>query len=112
MPSTNTEHDTQSQSTAWVTIPGSFIMTRNPAEWPFFYFPPPPAPEPQREPLTPGDLRAAMLHAADCLDTSLEAQIDGDEAELLRYLETVRGLVAAITGQLRGSSSENFVTLQ
>jgi hypothetical protein len=51
-----------------------------------------------------GDVRAAMLHAATYLDASLDAQIDGDEAELLRNLETLGGLVAAITGQLRGSS--------
>lgn len=34
----------------WVTLPGSFIMTKNPPEWPWFYVtptPPAPAPEPR-----------------------------------------------------------------
>jgi hypothetical protein len=57
----------------------------------------PPAP---RRRLSQGDLRAAMLHAADCLDASLDAQVDGDEAELLRNLETVRGLVAVAVAQI------------
>jgi hypothetical protein len=113
--------DTSDQRT-WTTIPGSFIMTRNPPEWPWFsvsdsyvtfpepepwcWFPPAPAPEPQRAPLGPGDLRAALLHAADCLDASLDAQVDGDEAELLRNLETVRGYVSVAIDNVRKPSSE------
>jgi hypothetical protein len=79
--------------------------------WPFF-FPDysmfvlaPPAPEPQRAPLGPGDLRA-LLHGAEYLDVALDAQIDGDEAELVRNLETVRGLVAVVISQLQKPPSE------
>jgi hypothetical protein len=61
---------------------------------------------PRRKPPSPADLRAAMLHAADCLDASLDAQIDGDEAELLRNLETVGGIVAVAIDHLRKPSSE------
>jgi hypothetical protein len=65
----------------------------------------PAAPEPRRT-LSQGDLRAALLHAADSLDASLDAQIDGDEAELLRNLETVRGYVSVAIDNLREPSSE------
>jgi hypothetical protein len=71
-----------------------------------------PPPEPRRPPLSPADLRAAMLHAETYLDAALDAQIEDDAAELLRNLETLHGLVAVVTGQLRGSSSENLRTLQ
>jgi hypothetical protein len=71
---------------------------RGPWCWPF----PKPA-------MASADLRAAMLHAADCLDASLDAQVDGDEAELLRNLETVNGCVAVVIDRLRGSSDNRVL---
>ena len=65
-----------------------------------------PAHEPRRPPLSRGDLRASLLHGADYLDASLDAMLDDDDAELLRNLETLGGLVAVVAGQLRGSSSQ------
>jgi hypothetical protein len=62
-----------------------------------------------RPPMAPGDLRAALLHAADCLEAGLDAQVDGDEAELLRNLETVRGVVAVVIEQISGSSEQHLV---
>jgi hypothetical protein len=40
-----------------------------------------------RPTMGPGDLRASLLHAADYLDASLDAQIEGDDAMVRDALE-------------------------
>jgi hypothetical protein len=90
---------------SYIILPG----TAPHSPWPFF-FPDhsmfvlaPPAPEPRRPTLSRGDLRASLLHGADYLDASLDAMLDDDDAEFLRNLETLRGLVVVAIDQISSS---------
>ena len=100
MPSTalSTELSLRTHSSYIILPPGE------PAIWPhlldphpmFIYRPPPPP-----EPMAPGDLRASLLHAAEYLDASLDAQIEGDEEAMRSALEVTRGIVQVALGKLR-----------
>jgi hypothetical protein len=91
------------QATSFIHVPGADTspwFDVNPAA--FIYF----APKP--EPMSPGDLRASLLHAAEYLDASLDAMIEGDDGGVVDALEVLRGIVAVVLGQMR-APSENRV---
>jgi hypothetical protein len=75
------------------------------AAWTWF---PPTAARPT---MSPGDLRASLLLAADYLDASLDAQVEGDDSAVVHALEVLAAIVQVVTGQMR-APSENRATLQ
>ena len=83
------------------TFSDSYIKIPNaPEAWRWF----PPAPEPRRPPMAPGELRAALLQAETYLDAALDAQIEGDDDAMRDKLEVLRAIVEVALGQI--SSSE------
>jgi hypothetical protein len=62
-----------------------------------------------KPPMSPGEIRAAMLNAVAYLDGALDAQIEADAAAVRDALEVARAMVDVALSQLHAPSSENRV---
>jgi hypothetical protein len=69
-------------------------------------------PEPRWTTLSRGDLYASLLQADSYLEAARDQLRAGDEDAVRHAIAVLRAIVEVVTGQLRGSSSENVGTLQ
>jgi hypothetical protein len=58
-----------------------------------------------RPPMSQGDLRAALLNAAEYLDASLDAQLAGDDAGVREALEVLAAIIKVALGSSSGSGT-------
>jgi hypothetical protein len=98
IPDTSAQRTVSSSYIYWPGAPDPWWLVLAP-------LPEPPAPEPRRPPMAPGDRRAALLNAEAYLDAALDAQVEGDDAGVRDALEVA---LASIQVAL-GSSSEHSV---